>query len=231
MRWDISKEFAPKVDIFLKRGEQIRGESDSILQMSDNIDLTPDLSDGLLAGLTRLATGEPLFMSMFTCEGKEGVVSFTTDYIGRILAFPLSPNLRIICQRGSFVCASATVTLRPHLTYDIALGLFGREGFVLQEFTGPGYLFVEFDGGISEYKLEDGQSRLVSPGRLAAYEPSVSTDLVFVNKARNWLFGHQGLFWIKVTGHGQGGKIWLQNMPKSYFVKKLKPIIFLEEEE
>ena len=82
--------------------------------MMGNIDMATNTRGGLLQGLGRKLAGESLFMTTYTCTGKAGLITFTPEAPGKVLAFPLSAGQSLICQKDSFMCAENSVELEMH---------------------------------------------------------------------------------------------------------------------
>jgi uncharacterized protein (AIM24 family) len=59
----------------------------------------------------------------------------------------------------------------------LGAGFFGGEGFFLQKITGPGSVFLELAGEITEYNLKEGQTLQVDPGYIGAFDPTVTYDI------------------------------------------------------
>src|SRR3989344_7009392 len=74
------------------------------------------------------------------------------------------------------------------------MDLFGGEGFILQKATGPGIVFLEIDGSVTEYNLDKNEMIKVDTGHIAMYEESVSYELTTVKGVKNVLFSGEGLF-------------------------------------
>jgi len=96
--------------------------------------------------------------------------------------------------------------------------LFGGEGFILQEITGPGMVFLAIPGEVHERTLGDGETLLIDPGHIAMFEPSVQYDINMVKGIKNVLFAGEGLFLATLRGPG---KIWLETMPISNLAAKI----------
>ena len=96
------------------------------------------------------------------------------------------------------------------------------EGFVMQKFSGQGYVFLEVDGSTIEYQLQPGQSMIVDTGSLAAMDASVGMDIQMVKGLGNMLGGGEGLFNTVLTGPG---RVWLQTMPVSSLAGALIPYL------
>ncbi len=194
----------------LESGECVYSESGAMGWMSENIEMKSEMKGGIGSALGRVFSGESLFIVNYTATGSKGVVTFASDFPGKILEFDLAGGQKMICQKDSFFVAQMSVKLRTHFKKRLGVGLFGGEGFILQEIEGPGKVFVTLDGEITEMALEDGQILKVDPGSVAIMEPSVRFDIDIVKGVKNILFGGEGLFLATLKGPG---KIWLQSMP------------------
>jgi uncharacterized protein (TIGR00266 family) len=206
------------LDVRLTQGESMYTESGGMAWMMGAIDMTTDTRGGLLKGLGRKLAGESLFMTTYTCRGSAGLITFTPEAPGKVLAFKLAAGQSLICQKDSFMCAENSVELEMHFRKRLGTGFFGGEGFILQKVTGPGTVFLEVAGEVREYALESGQVLKVDPGHLALYEPTVDYDLTAVKGVANALFSGEGLFLATLTGPG---KVWLQSLPLSNLASKL----------
>jgi uncharacterized protein (TIGR00266 family) len=218
MEYEIHGTTMQTLDVKLTRGESMYTESGGMAWMTGDIDMTTNTRGGLLQGLGRKLAGESLFMTTYTCKGASGMIAFTPEAPGKILAFNLEAGQSLICQKDSFMCAENTVQLEMHFRRRLGTGLFGGEGFILQKITGPGTVFLEIAGEVRSYSLQPGQTIKVDPGHIALYEPSVDYDLTAVKGVANALFGGEGLFLATLTGPG---KIWLQSLPLSNLAQKL----------
>lgn len=212
----------PIVDAELKTGESVYTESGGMAWMSPNIDMQSNMKGGIGKAFGRMLSGESLFMVNYTCTEGTGLISFCSEFPGKIVPLDLQQDQSIICQRDAFMMAESTVDLKMEFNKKLGAGLFGGEGFFLQKISGPGKAFLEFTGEITEYVLQDGQTLKVDPGYIGAFEPSVSYEIVRVKGIKNMLFGGEGLFLATLTGPG---KIWLQSMPLANLAKKIAPYI------
>lgn len=217
-----------RLEVRLKPGESIYTEAGGMSWMKGNIQMTTDLRGGIIKGIKRALTGEPLFTTTYTCLSGEGLIVFTTALPGKILNFPLVAGQSAICQRGAFLCADNGVNLDIYIRHHIGAGLFDREGFILQRVTGPGRFFAEFAGEVAYYTLAEDEVMKINPGYLAIHEPSVDCNVALVRGVRNLLFGKEGVFLATLTGPGQ---VWLQTMPVANLADRLRPYILPKEEE
>lgn len=205
----------------LDPGETVYSESGGMAWMSSNIDMkTSGRGGGLLGGLGRMVSGESLFLVEYTSQGGKGIVSFASDFPGKIVPVNLAQGQELICQKSAFLCAEKTVGLGVHFRRKLGAGLFGGEGFVMQKITGPGVAFVCLDGEIVEYTLEPNQMLKVDTGHVAMYEPTVAFDIEMMKGITNIFFGGEGLFLATLRGPG---RVWLQTMPTSNLARAIMP--------
>ena len=217
MEYKIHGTTMQTLDVTLAQGESIYTESGGMAWMAGPVEMKTDTRGGLLKGLGRKLAGESLFMTTYTCTGKSGLIAFTPEAPGKIMAFPLSAGQSLICQKDSFMCAENSVELEMHFRKRLGTGFFGGEGFILQKITGPGTAFLEVAGEVRAYDLKPGQVLKVDPGHIAFYQPTVDYDLTAVKGVANALFGGEGLFLATLTGPG---KVWLQSLPLSNLASK-----------
>ncbi len=207
----------------LDPGETVFSESGGMAWMSSNIAMqTSGRGGGLSGALGRMVSGESLFLVEYTSQGGKGIVSFASDFPGKIVPIHLGEGQSMICQKTAFLCAEKTVKLEVHFRKRLGAGLFGGEGFIMQKITGPGVAFVCLDGEIVEYTLGPNQALKVDTGHVAMYEPSINFDVEMIKGFSNILFGGEGLFLATLKGPG---RLWLQTMPTSNLAKAIIPYI------
>lgn len=206
------------VTIQLEPGEVIYSESGGMSWMSGNVEMRTHSGGGLGKMLKRAVAGESLFITDFFVNNGRGVVSFASEFPGKVLPFDLKQGESLIVQKDAFMCAEKSVDLDMHFRKRLGTGLFGGEGFIMQRLTGPGLVFVEVDGEVVEYELKADQVLKVDTGHIAAYEPTVDFDVTLVKGLSNILLGGEGLFLATLRGPG---KVWLQTMPMSKLANKI----------
>lgn len=212
MEYKIHGTVMQTLDVHLQKGEAIYTESGGMAWMRGDIKMSTGSRGGVMAGLGRMLSGESLFLTTYTCQSANGLVVFTPEAPGKILAIPLRGGQTLICQKDAFMCAEDSVKLEMHFRKKLGAGLFGGEGFILQKVTGPGTAFMEIPGEVREYTLGAGEEMKVDPGHIALFEPSVNYDITRVKGLKNIFFSGEGLFLASMKGPG---KIWLQSLPLS----------------
>ena len=213
------------VEIELDPGESAVAEAGSM--MFKHRDITMDtvfgdgskqqsagLFDALVGAGKRLITGESLFTTVFTHEGSgKARVGFAAPYPGRILPIRLEEiGGRLICQKDAFLAAARGVSIGIFFQRRIMTGLFGGEGFIMQQLDGDGWVFVHVGGAVIERELAAGEEIHVDTGCVAAFTSGVDFDLVRAGSIKSMIFGGEGVFFARLTGPG---KVWIQSLPFS----------------
>lgn len=222
MKFEIKGTPLPVVIMNLEAGEKIKTERGAMSWMSPNMEMSTNAGGGIGKAFGRMVTGESMFQNIYTCQGGPGMLACASGFPGEILAIPISGNNTIIAQKSAFLASEAGVEMSTHFQKKGGAGLFGGEGFILQKFTGEGYVFLEIDGSVIEYTLAPGQSLIVDTGNLAAIDATVNVDIQTVKGIGNALFGGEGIFNTVLTGPG---RVWLQTLPRNVVAGAVAPYI------
>jgi uncharacterized protein (TIGR00266 family) len=208
------------VEVEMDPGEAVRAEAGAMLYMEQGIDMQTGTEGGVLKGLKRMITGESFFITTFTNKGSgKKKMAFAAPYPGKII--PINPanfGGKFLCQKDGFLCAAQGIEINIAFTKKIGAGLFGGEGFILQELSGDGNTFIHAGGTILERKLATGEQLRVDTGCLVAFEPTIDYDIKFIGGFKNSLFGGEGLFYAQLTGPGL---VYLQSIPFSRMADRI----------
>ena len=222
MKFEIKGTPLPVVIMTLENGEKIKTQKGAMSWMSPNMQMSTNAGGSVGGALGRIFSGESMFQNVYTCAGGPGTLACASTFPGEILAIPISPSNTIVAQKSAFLASEFGVDFSIFFQKKGGAGFFGGEGFILQKFSGSGYVFLEIDGAVIDYNLEPGQQMVVDTGNLAALDSTVSIDIKAINGVGNALFGGEGLFNTVVTGPG---RVWLQTMPKNIIAGSIAPYI------
>lgn len=208
------------VEIELDPGEGVRAEVGSMLYLEDNIKMETTTGGGIFQGLKRAITGESFFITNFINNGSQKrKAAFAAPYPGKILDInPMHYGGSFLCQKDAFLCAAMGIDINIAFTKRIGAGLFGGEGFILQELKGDGHAFIHAGGTIIKRELKSGETLRVDTGCLVGMSPEVDYDIQFIGGFKNALFGGEGLFYALVTGPGI---VFLQSLPFSRIADRI----------
>jgi len=211
------------VEIELDPMETVIAESGAFMMMEDGIEMGTIFGDGstsgggglfgkVLSAGKRLLTGESLFMTAFTHQGRgKKKVSFASPYPGKIIPLDLYKyDGKVICQKDAFLCAAKGVSVGIEFSKKIGRGLFGGEGFIMLKLEGDGLSFLHAGGTIIKKELVIGETLKVDTGCLVAFTRHVNYDIELVKGIKNKFFGGEGFFFARLEGPGT---VWIQSLP------------------
>ena len=204
MRYEVLGDTMPAVEVvFDQAGESMYTQSGGMAWMSEGVAMDSNMRGGLGKSIGRMFSGGSLFMATYKAERPGAMIAFASTVAGEVLPIDVGATGGMICQKGAFLCAQESVTLSVALTKKLSAGLFGGEGFILQDITGKGMVFLEIDGNKVEKNLGPGEVIKVDTGNVVAFEKSIKYEIETVKGLKNIFFGGEGLFLTKLTGPGR----------------------------
>lgn len=223
MKYQIIGNTMPAVQIqFDAPGESVFSQSGGMAWMSDGIATQTNMRGGLGKSLGRMFAGESLFMATYTAQMPGSYIAFASTVAGEVLPIDVGAYGGLICQKGAFLCAQQGVNLSVTFSKKFTAGLFGGEGFILQELSGQGVAFLEIDGDKVEKVLAPGEVLKVDTGNVVAFEKTVSYEIETVKGIGNVLFGGEGLFLTRLVGPG---RVILQTQNFNEFAGRIARVI------
>ena len=230
--YQIKGESIQIVEVELDPTETVIAEAGAMLFMEEGIQFQTKMGDGsnpsqglfdkLLSAGSRVLTGESLFMTHFTNQGRQKAkVGFSAPYPGTVIPVDLAkcPSNELIVQKDGFLCAAFGTKVAITFNRKIGSGLVGGEGFILQKLSGDGKAFVHAGGTVIERTLNNETLR-VDTGCVVAFESQIDFDVQTTGGLRSMVFGGEGIFLATLRG---SGKVWLQSMPIRKLVQALAP--------
>lgn len=221
MRYRITGEPMPVVMCMLENGEQMITERGSMSWMSPNMEMQTS-AGGLGKAFGRMFSGESMFQNIYTARGGQGMIAFASSFPGSIRPVEIRPDRPVVAQKSAFLASEPGVQLSVFFQRKLGAGLFGGEGFIMQQLSGAGMAFLEIDGSAVEYELRPGEQMVIDTGYLAMMDATCQMDIVSVKGVKNALFGGEGLFNTVVTGPG---RIVLQTMPITNFAGAIAGVL------
>ncbi len=228
--YEIIGEEMQYVEIELDPQEGVIAEAGSFMMMEDGIKMDTIFGDGsaknqgvmgkIFGAGKRLLTGESLFMTAFynQVSGKKKV-SFASPYPGKIIPIDLTNyGGKFICQKDAFLCAAKGVSVGIEFSRKLGRGLFGGEGFIMQNLEGDGMAFVHAGGTTARKELQPGEKLKIDTGCIIGFSKNVAYDIEFIGGIKNTIFGGEGLFFATLTGPGV---VYVQSLPFSRLANRV----------
>ena len=223
MQYRILGDTMPAVEVMFDfPGEEMYTQAGGMAWMTEGVEMSTNTRGGFMKGLGRMFAGESMFMATYRAQKAGAMIAFASTVAGRILPVDVGVNGGLICQKGAFLCAQESVNLDITFTKKFSAGLFGGEGFILQDISGRGMVFLEIDGDMVEKVLASGEVLKVDTGNVVGFERTVNYEIETVKGLGNIFFGGEGLFLTKLTGPG---KVILQTQNIAEFAGRIARFI------
>jgi uncharacterized protein (TIGR00266 family) len=217
------------VEIELDPGETVIAEAGAMNYMEGGITFEAKMGDGSTPNQgffgklgsvgKRVLTGESLFMTHFTNEGRgKRKVAFAAPYPGKIIPMDLYERGTILCEKGAFLCAAFGTKIGLAFQKKLGVGLFGGEGFILQKLEGDGLAFLHAGGTIIHRTLHEGEKLRMDTGCLVAMTADVEYNIERAGSLKSMFFGGEGLFLATLEGPGE---VWMQSLPFSRLAERI----------
>jgi uncharacterized protein (TIGR00266 family) len=216
MKTQILGTTMPVLEVELDPNESVFSESGELSWMTASIQMTTHTQmgggGGLFGVIKRVAGGGSLFMTEYRAIQYPGAVSFATKVPGHIVPVQLGQGPEFMVHRHGFLCATPQVTIGVGFQQSLGAGIFGGSGFMLQRVGGQGTAWLELSGELIQKNLAPGETLLVHPGHVGAFQATMGFQITMVPGIKNMIFGGDGIFLAVLQGPGT---VWLQTLPIS----------------
>ena len=210
----------PVVRCDLSRGESLKAESDAMVAMSANLDVSGSMGDGgFLGGLARkFLTGESFFFQRITASRGAGSVLLAHGLPGGIAGVELDGSYGLNVEKDGFLAAEESIEIGKKMQ-NLAQGLMSGEGFFILNIKGKGTVFISSFGAIHEIDIPSGEEVIIDNGHLVAWPDYMNYK---IEKASSG--------WISSIASGEGlvcrfrgpGKVLIQTRNPDAFSSWLK---------
>jgi uncharacterized protein (TIGR00266 family) len=212
----------PVLEFQLEPNDAIISEAGELSWMTPNVQMTTHTQfgggGGIFGAIKRMAGGGSLFMTEYRAMGGAGELAFATRVPGHILPVEVAPGSEYMVHRHGFLCGTDGIGLSVGFQQSLGAGIFGGSGFLLQRVNGQGTAWLELSGEVVTRDLAAGETLLVHPGHVGAFQANVNFQITMVRGIRNLLFGADSIFLAALTGPG---RIWLQTLPISRLAQQI----------
>ena len=202
----------PFLHVSMKQGETIFCESDAMVMVEQNLEVSGKLRGGLFQSFMRKFTsGESLFQQQIKAINGDGECLLSPNLDGDIQILEVGQRQYILSD-GSFVAATENTIINAKVQSNIGGALFGGTGgFVVMETSGQGKVCISGCGTLLELDITPEQGEVtIDNGHVAAWDASLNYNIGVPSNGNRGLVGNlfnsltsgEGLV-IKFRGHGK----------------------------
>ncbi|OUC14654.1 MAG: TIGR00266 family protein [Alkalinema sp. CACIAM 70d] len=208
----------------LATNQTILVEAGAMAAMDANLEMKSKMRGGMMKSIGRMFSGESLFISEFTAQGKPGEIYIAPGIPGDICYYRLESGRSLMVQSSGFVACSPTVELNTK--FQGFKGFFSGESLFLVQAIGPGDIWFSSYGAILEIPVNG--SYVVDTGYVVAFEDTLNYNVEMLGglsfkNLKTSIFGGEGLV-CRFSGQG---KLWIQSRhlnPLLNFLNAFRPV-------
>jgi len=209
MRYEIKGKISPVLEVVLENGESIDAETGSLAWMTEGLDMVVKNHD-LAASFQFNPTGDTFTMVRYTCNVPQARVVLATEVPANIEALELEEGQSIFVLQDALLCMSSSVRIEQQEQRSLMPNGRNQGLFNTLKLSGPGTVFLEFDGEAHKVTLSDGETILADPGHVVVHSADVDYEFRVIEDMRSALHSGEGLYLIRLTG---AGVVWMQSNP------------------
>lgn len=206
----LTGDIDPFLHVSLRRGESIFCESDAMVMMEDNLDLTGQMQGGFLQSvMRRLANGESFFQQKITATRGDGDCLLSPQMPGGMQILEVGQTQYCIADE-SYVAATENVNVTAQMQ-NIGTAIFGDNGgFFIGRSSGQGQLVVSGFGSIFTIDVTPDKPILIDNGHVVAWDAQLHHEISastnqnsgFFSNLVNSVTSSEGII-LKFSGRGK----------------------------
>ena len=194
----------------LPANQTLKVEASAMATMDSNLEMKTKMR----GGLSRLLTGESLFVNEFTAANTPGSIGIAPGAPGDLEHVYLDGDT-IFLQSSGYVASGMGVTLDSK--WQGLKGFFTGEGLFLIKCSGKGDLWFNTFGAM--FCVNVSGSYVVDTGHIVAFTDGLQYEVGRIGGYKSLFFSGEGLV---CRFHGQG-KVWIQTRKLGAFARWVWP--------
>ena len=184
--------------VTLPAGQMLKVEASAMATMDTNLVMKTKMK----GGISRMLSGENLFLNEFTAENGQGEIGIAPATPGDLIHRYLRGET-LYLQSGAFVASSPDIKIETKWQ-GFTKGFFSGESLFLIRASGEGDLWLNSYGAIIEIDVKDGY--VVDTGNIVAFTEGLEYSISKVGGYKSFFFSGEG-FVCRFKGEG---KLWIQ---------------------
>lgn len=202
------------VTVQLPPGQMLKVEASAMATMDTNLVMKTKMK----GGISRMLSGENLFLNEFTAENGPGEIGIAPATPGDLIHRYMRGET-LYLQSGAFVASTPGINIETKWQ-GFTKGFFSGESLFLIRATGEGDLWLNSYGAIIEIDVKDGY--VVDTGNIVAFTEGLEYSISKVGGYKSLFFSGEG-FVCRFKGEG---KLWIQTRSVGAFAgwaRKYRP--------
>ena len=206
----VTGDVDPFLHVSLDKGEAIFCESDAMVMMEANLDLSGTVQGGILqAAMGRFANGESFFQQRIEATRGAGDCLLSPTMPGGVEVLDVGGR-QDLPSHGAYVAATSGVQVTAR-SQGIGNALFaGTGGFFVGQSSGSGQLAVNGFGSLFRLDVQPGKDIIIDNGHVVAWDATLQYSLSAATNANRGFLGNlvgsvtsgEGMV-LKFSGQGQ----------------------------
>ena len=206
----VTGDVDPFLHVALDKGEAIFCESDAMVMMEANLDLSGTVQGGILqAAMRRFANGESFFQQRIEATRGPGDCLLSPTMPGGVEVLEVGTRQYLLSD-GAYVAATSGVQVTAR-SQSIGNALFGGTGgFFIGQSGGTGQLAVNGFGSLFKLDVQPGKDITIDNGHVVAWDSALQYSLSASTNTKRGLLGNlvgsmtsgEGMV-LKFSGQGQ----------------------------
>ena len=186
------------VTVQLPPGQMLKVEASAMATMDTNLVMKTKMK----GGISRMLSGENLFLNEFTAENGPGEIGIAPATPGDLIHRYMRGET-LYLQSGAFVASTPGINIETKWQ-GFTKGFFSGESLFLIRASGEGDLWLNSYGAIIEIDVKDGY--VVDTGNIVAFTEGLEYSISKVGGYKSLFFSGEG-FVCRFKGEG---KLWIQ---------------------
>ena len=186
----VTGDIDPFLHVSLTRGESIYCESDAMVMMEDNLDLSSSVQGGIFqAAMRRFTNGESFFQERIEAKRGDGDCLLSPSLPGAIQILDVGARQYNLSD-GAYIAASSGVQITAHMQ-NVGNALFADSGgFFIGQTSGNGQVAVGGFGSIFLLTVTPDKEIVVDNDHLVAWDSSLNYHIAVSTSRSQGLFGN-----------------------------------------
>eukprot|EP00049_Salpingoeca_infusionum_P017411 m.352869 g.352869 ORF g.352869 m.352869 type:complete len:259 (-) comp16627_c0_seq1:2036-2812(-) len=224
-QWQLSGDASQILEIMMNPGQELTAEPGTMIHMAGGI--VPDVhtAGGCGQACCRCCCAHESFFQVKYTNSTSGpqLIGLTPNFPGKVIPVDLAQFGGAITVKNRAFMAALSADFSYNFRFSGCLaGCCGGQGFVLNEITGTGMVFLNSSGAIVMRELAPGEQLIADESSVVAFQSTCDFGVRVAGNCCMCCCGGEGYFNTCITGPGM---VILQSMPLEKMSRSLNSYV------